>query len=88
MHPLLVTVPVLVVTVGVPQASLAVALPNAASIAAPDGLQPALAAAPDVIIVGGVTSAVHVAVLDVVDEFPQASRAVKVLVCERKHPLD
>jgi hypothetical protein len=39
-------------------------------------------------IVGGVLSAVHVAVIDAVALLPQASTAVHVLVCEREHPLD
>ena len=37
--------------------------------------------------VGGVTSTVHVTVLDVVDVLLQASRAVNVLVCERSQVL-
>ena len=37
--------------------------------------------------VGGVTSCVHVTVLDAVDVLPQKSLAVNVLVCERPHPL-
>jgi hypothetical protein len=88
-HPLLCMSPVDEVNDAVPQASVAVAEPNAASIAAPDGLQPRLplAGAPVVVIVGAVTSTVHVAVLDVTAVFPQASVAVNVLVCEREHPL-
>jgi membrane-bound lytic murein transglycosylase len=79
---------VLTVTVGIPQASVAVALPNAASIAADVGLHPSGASLPVAVIVGAVTSAVHVAVRDVVAVLLQASVAVKVLVCEREHPLD
>ena len=36
--------------------------------------------------VGGVTSAVHVTVRDVVAVLSQASLAVNVLLCEREHP--
>jgi len=68
------------VTVGVPQSSVAVALPNAASIVDDDGLQPRAKLFPVVLSVGTVTSAVHVAVLDVVEVLPQASVAVNVLV--------
>jgi hypothetical protein len=75
------------VTVGVPQASVAVAEPNAASIAAEDGLHPSGELLPVAVIVGGVISTVHVAVLDVVAVLPQASVAVNVLVWERLHPL-
>jgi len=73
--------------VGAPQASVAVAEPNAASIAAEDGLQPSGELLPVAVIAGGVASTVHVAVLDVVAVFPQASVAVNVLVWERLHPL-
>lgn len=36
---------------------------------------------------GGVTSAIHVTVLDALDKLPQISDAKKVLVCERLQPL-
>jgi hypothetical protein len=39
------------------------------------------------VIVGGVGSSVHVAVLDVVEVFPQISVAVKVLVWDLEHPV-
>src|SRR6266498_2006453 len=87
-HPLDCTDPVLTVTVGVPQASVAVALPSAASIAADVGLHPSGASLPVAVIVGAVISSVHVAVRDVVAVLVQASVAVNVLVCERIHPLD
>ena len=76
------TAPSVDVTVGVPQASVAVALPSAALIAALVGLQPncPLSGVPVAVMVGGVTSLVHVAVLEVVDVLPQASVAVNVLV--------
>jgi len=74
-------------TVGVPQASVAVALPSAPFIVAVDGLQPRANVLPFAVIVGPVTSAVHVAVREVVTVLLQASVAVNVLVCDRKHPL-
>lgn len=88
-QPLLPTELVVEVTVGLPQASVAVALPNAASIAAGVGLQPRapLAGVPVAVSVGGVTSSVHVAVRQAVDVLPHASVAVNVLFCERKQPL-
>jgi hypothetical protein len=88
-HPLLCMSPVDEVSDAVPQASVAVAEPNAASIAAPEGLQPRLpfAGVPVAVIIGAVTSTVHVAVLDVDAALPQASVAINVLVCEREHPL-
>jgi hypothetical protein len=74
-------------TVGVPQASVAVAVPKARSIAATEGLQPKVKLFPEVVMVGAVTSAVHVAVLNAVEVLPQASRAVNVLVCDRSQPV-
>ena len=81
-HPLLCIAPVDEVTVAVPQASVAVAEPNAASIAAEVGLHPRapLPGVPVAVIVGAVTSTVHVAVLDALAVLPQASVAVHVLV--------
>jgi len=75
--------------VGIPHASVAVAAPNAASIAAEVGLQPKapLAGVAVAVITGAVISSVQVAVRDVVDVLPQKSVAVNVLVCERKQPL-
>ena len=75
------------VTVGIPHASVAPALPRAPSIVADEGLHPKLEPVPVAVRVGAVTSKVHVAVRDVVDVLPQASVAVKVLVCEREQPL-
>jgi hypothetical protein len=89
-HPLLCNGPSTgVETVAPPQASVDVPLPNAASIAAVLGLHPStpLAGVPVALIVGAVWSNVHVAVRDVVEVLPQASVAVKVLICERRHPL-
>jgi len=87
-HPLLLTEPVVVATVGVPQASVAVALPSAASIAAAVGLHPSGASLPEAVSVGAVRSSIQVAVRDVVDVLPHMSVAVHVLVCEREHPFD
>ena len=80
LHPVLPTVPLINVTVGVPQASVADAEPRAASIFAVEGLQDATAGAEFKVIVGGVTSSVHVTVLETVDVLPQPSVAVNVLV--------
>jgi hypothetical protein len=77
--------PSLIVTVGAPQASVVVAVPKAASICALLGLQDIVA--PVTVIVGGVTSAVHVAVRDVVAVLLQASVAVNVLVWDRPQPV-
>src|SRR6266496_1777637 len=76
------TGPSLDVTVGVPQASVAVADPSAASIAADDGLHPGVNVVPVAVITGGVLSPVHVTVLEAVAVLPQASVAVHVLVCD------
>jgi hypothetical protein len=76
---------VLAVTVGVPHASVAVAVPNARSISEAVGLQPSVKLFPEVEMVGAVTSAVHVAVRDAVEVLPQASIAVNVLVCDLLH---
>jgi len=78
-----------VVTVGVtvPQLSVAVAVPSAASISAVVGLQPSAKFVPVAVIVGAVTSTVHVAVRDAVTVLPHPSVAVQVLVCDRSHPL-
>ena len=69
-----------------PQASVAVAVPSAASISPGEGLQPIERISISIVRVGGVRSCIHVIVLDVVDVFRQPSVAVKVLVIERLHP--
>ena len=84
---MLLTLPSLEDTVGTPQASVAVAVPSAAFISPAEGLHPSDTPVPPVVNTGGVTSAVHVTVLDAVDVLPQPSSAVNVLVCERAHPL-
>jgi len=75
------------VTVAPPHASVAVADPRAASMAAEVGLHNVGFSLPVTMMVGGVTSNVHVTVRDAVAVLPQASVAVNVLVCEREHPL-
>src|SRR6185503_15546749 len=82
-----VTVPSVTVIVGVPQASEAVAEPSPALISEAAGLHPRDVAVPFAVIVGGVTSLVHVTVLEAVAVLPQASLAVNVLVCVRSQPL-
>jgi hypothetical protein len=76
------TGPVAIVTVGVPQASVAVALPSAASIAADDGLHPSVVVVPVAVITGGVAFDDQVTVLDTVAVLPHPSVAVHVLVCD------
>jgi hypothetical protein len=78
-------VPSLNVIVGVPQPSVAVAVPRPAVISEAKGLQPRVVGPPDVVIVGGTTSEVHVTVLTAVAVLPQASTAVNVLVCVCVH---
>src|SRR4030095_4529775 len=85
-QPSLVTLPSLEVTVGLPHASVAEAVPNAPFISPADGVHPSVNEPPPVVRVGAVTSAVHVAVRDAVEVFPQASIALNVLVCEREQP--
>ena len=69
-----------------PHASVAVAVPNALLISDAVGLHPRLRVVPPTTPVGGVTSCVHVTVLDTVDVLLHPSFAVNVLVCERSHP--
>jgi len=75
-------------TVGVPHASVAVAVPSAALIAAADGLQPGGSGVCVTVITGGVISAVHVTVLVSEAVLPQPSTAVNVLVCDLEQPVD
>ena len=72
----------LLVSVIVPQSSLAVALPRAASIAAEVGLQPSVDELPVAVITGGVVFDDQLTVLDVVAVLPHISVAVHVLVCD------
>ena len=78
-------VPSLNVIVGVPQPSVAVAVPRPAVISEAAGLQPRVVGPPDVVIIGGTRSEVHVTVLTAVALLPQASTAVNVLVCVCVH---
>src|SRR5258705_9602372 len=68
-------------TVGVPHASVAVAVPNAALISEAAGLQPKVVVVPVAVMDGGTRSEVQVMVLAVVAVLPQPSIAVNVLVC-------
>ena len=79
-HEVVDTAPSLNVTVGVPHASEAVAVPSAAVISEAEGLHPRVVELPDVVIVGGAWSCVHVTVLTAVAELPHPSTAVNVLV--------
>src|SRR6187399_2536771 len=83
-----VTGPSINVRVGIPQASVAVAVPSAAVISEAEGLHPNVRVVPLVVIVGGTRSLVHVTVAEAVAELPQPSAALKVLVCDREQPLD
>jgi hypothetical protein len=73
-----------IVTVGVPHASLAVGVTDDGT----EALQSTSTLAGVVTNTGAVLSAVHLTVREVEDVLLQASLAVKVLVCERRHPLD
>ena len=75
------------VTVGLPHASVALAVPSDASTSAVDGLHAASTGAVVKLSVGAVTSNVHVTVLDVVAVLLVLSVAVNVLVCERPQPV-
>ena len=81
------TAPSVKLTVGVPQAADAVAVPRAALISEAAGLQPRVGVAPVIIIVGGLGALVQVTVLVTVAVLPQASTAVNVLVCDALQEL-
>jgi 3-dehydroquinate dehydratase len=66
--------------VGVLQASVEVAVPNALLMSAPDGLHPSEVEVPPVVIDGAVTSTIQVTVRDAVAVLPQPSIAVHLLV--------
>jgi len=74
------TSPSLWVTVGVPQASVAVAEPSAALISEAVELQPRDKLVPFAVIVGDITSLVQLTVFETVAVLPQASVAVNVLI--------
>ena len=80
LHPLVVMLPSLWVTVGTPHPSVADAEPRAAFIAVGVGLQPNGVLLNVPLNTGGVRSDIHVAVLEAVAVLPQASVAVKVRV--------
>ena len=80
MQLVVVTGPSLCDTVGVPQASVAVAEPSAALISEAVELQPSDKLVPVAVIVGGVRSEVQLTVFEVVAVLPQASVAVNVLI--------
>ena len=86
-QPLDCTGPSVTVTAGDPHAAVAVAEPRAALISEADGLQPRVATAPVIIMVGGLGTLVHVTVVEAVAVLPQASTAVNVLVCEAEHEV-
>ena len=82
-----ITGPSETITAGVLQAAVAVAEPRAALISEADGLQPRVATAPVIIIVGGLGTLVQVTVVAAVAVLPQASMATKVLVMEALHDV-
>src|SRR5215203_634121 len=86
-HEVVVTGPSETVTDGDPQAAVAVAEPRAALISEAEGLQPSVGVAPVIIIVGGLGALVQVTVVEAVAVLPQASTAVKVLVCDAEHDV-
>ena len=86
-QPLDCTGPSVTVTAGVLHAAVAVAEPRAALISEADGLQPSVATAPVIIMVGGLGTLVQVTVLEAVAVLPQASIAVNVLVLEALHDV-
>jgi hypothetical protein len=87
LHSFIIIVPSLNDTTGVPQLSVAEAVPSAALIWVAVGLQPAFNVVPEAVMSGAIVSTIQVMVREVVEIFPQASVAVKVLVCVRLHPL-
>jgi hypothetical protein len=82
-----ITGPSETITAGVLQAAVAVAEPRAALISEADGLQPRVATAPVIIIVGGLGTLVHVTVVAAVAVLPHASMATNVLVLEALHDV-
>ena len=83
-HPFGIIDPNEFVIVGVPQASVAVAVPGAGIS---EGLHPRSDPAGQNVNVGGVVSAVQVNTCVQVAVLPQPSVAVYVLVCVRRHPF-
>jgi len=87
LHEVVVTGPSETITAGALQAAVAVAEPRAALISEAEGLQPRVAIAPVIIIVGGLGALVHVTVVEAVAVLPQASVATNVLVLEAEHDV-
>ena len=81
------TCPSETVTDGVLHAAVAVAEPRAALISEAEGLQPRVATAPVIIMVGGLGALVQVTVVEAVAVLPQASMATNVLVLEALHDV-
>jgi hypothetical protein len=86
-HEVVTTGPSETITAGVLQAAVAVAEPRAALISEADGLQPRVATAPVIIIVGGLGTLVHVTVVAAIAVLPHASMAANVLVLEALHDV-
>ena len=86
-HEEVTTGPSETLTAGVPHAAVAVAVPSAADISAAVGLQPSVAVAPVIIMVGGLGALVHVTVVDAEALLPQPSIAVNVLVCDAEQEV-
>jgi hypothetical protein len=87
LHEVVVTGPSETITAGVLHAAVAVAEPRAALISEAEGLQPSVATAPVIIIVGGLGALVQVTVVAAVAVLPQASTATKVLVLDALHDV-
>ena len=82
------SLPVLTEGVMLLQASVTVAVPNAASMSAAVGLQPKANVEPVALIIGRVISSVQITVLVTsIAALPQASETFHLLVCEREQPL-
>jgi hypothetical protein len=75
------TGPSLELTLTAPHASVAVAVPRAASMSEAVEPHPSVSVVPVAVMLGGVTSLIHVIVREVVAVLPQASIARNVLVC-------
>ena len=86
LHPLVLIVPSILVTIVVPQTSVAVAEPRAAFISDVDGLQPGNGVCVT-LIVGGVTSTVRVSCWVTVAVLPQASVTLYVRNLVSKQPV-
>ena len=81
-QPLDCTGPSVNITVGAPQSAEAVAVPKAKVISAAEGLQPSVGVLPVMVMTGELGALVHITVREVEAVLPQASTAIKTLVCE------